>query len=120
MTTREELGGRVRQAREELGLSQTELGRLLTRHRTHAAVSDMERGKVRFDAEELEELAAILNRDVSYFYDVPPVEASPGIVYRRGDRGLEPDHHRATNRAIESFKQYAREQAKINAKKHQG
>jgi transcriptional regulator with XRE-family HTH domain len=114
MATREEIGRRIREAREELDLSQTDLGRLLTRQRTHAAVSELERGKVRLDAEELVELAAILKKDVAYFYDAP---AAPSIVYRRGGRGLAPDHQRQTDRAIEAFKQYAREQAKLDAKR---
>jgi len=114
MATREEIGQRIRYAREELGLSQTEFGQLLSRQRTHAAISELERGKVRLDAEELVEIAAILNKDLAYFYVTP---AAPNIVYRRGDRGLGDEQQRSTNKAIEAFKQYAREQAKLKARR---
>lgn len=113
MATREEIGQRIREAREELGLSQTELGQLLSRQRTHAAISELERGKVRLDAEELVEIAAILRKNLAYFYAAP---AAPSIVYRRGDQRLPDGQQRSTNKAIEAFKQYAREQAKLKAK----
>src|SRR5687768_3476568 len=102
MATGEEIGQRIREAREEHRLTQTECGQLLRRRRTHAAISELERGKVRLDAEELLEIAAILGKELSYFYSAP---ASPSVVYRRGHRGLETDHQRDTNRAIEAFKQ---------------
>lgn len=114
MATREGLGQRIREAREERRLTQTEFGQLLSRKRTHAAISELERGKVRLDAEELVEIAAILGKDLAYFYAAPE---TPSIVYRRGNRGLPADDQRKTDRAIEAFKQYARDQNKINAKK---
>ena len=114
MATREEIGQRIREAREDLGLSQTEFGQLLSRKRTHAAISELERGKVRLDAEELVEIAAILGKDLAYFYAAP---VAPSIVYRRGDRSLPAEQQRDTNKAIEAFKQYAREQTRLRAKK---
>lgn len=114
MATRDQIGLRIREAREELGLSQGEFGSLLSRRRAHAAISELERGKVRLDAEELVEIAAILNKDLAYFYAAP---VAPTIVYRRGDRGLGDEQQRETNKAIDAFKQYAREQAKLKAER---
>jgi transcriptional regulator with XRE-family HTH domain len=109
MVTHEVVGRRIKEAREALGLSQAALGRLLMPPRTHAAVSDIERGKTRLDVEDLAQLAAILNRDLSYFYGEPP---APGIVYRRGDRGLTPQAQRQDDAMLEAFKQFAREHAR--------
>ncbi|CCF85311.1 helix-turn-helix domain-containing protein [Nitrolancea hollandica] len=106
MITREEVGRRIRRAREELGLSQGDLGRLLSRPRTYAAISDIERGKTKLDVEELAEIARILQKDVPYFL------GTPSVVYRRGDRGLTSEEQRHTNRSIEDFKRYAREMAR--------
>lgn len=112
MTTREEIGRLIRQAREELGLSQTELGRMMSRQRTHAAVSDLERGNVRLDVEELAELSRLLQKDLQYFYEGG---SARGVVYRRGDYGLLPEQQRETDQAVEAFKQFAREQARRQA-----
>lgn len=109
MPTREEVGRRIREAREEIGLSQAELGRLLTRPRSYAAVSDIERGKTRLDVEELEEMAVLLQKELAYFYET---RSEPSIVYRRGDRRLTAAEQRETDRAVEAFKELARKQAR--------
>ena len=110
MVTHQDVGSRIRQAREELRLSQGDLGRLLTPPRSHVAVSDIERGKTKLDVEELSTLAILLKKDLAYFYEGKP---TPSVVYRRGDRGLEPGQQRETNRAVETFKKLAREQARL-------
>lgn len=53
-------GERVRAYREAKGLSQGELGDRLTPSRTHAAVSDIERGKTRMNVDLADELATVL------------------------------------------------------------
>jgi transcriptional regulator with XRE-family HTH domain len=112
MATREEIGRRIRQAREELRLSQTDLGRMMSRQRSHAAISDLERGNVRLDVEELVELTRLLQKDLQYFYEG---EGGRAVVYRRGDYGLSPDQQRETDQALDAFKKFAREQAGRNA-----
>jgi transcriptional regulator with XRE-family HTH domain len=68
MARPEEIGWYLRQAREENALTQSELGRRMSRGLSHAAVSDIERGRTRVSATELAELAQILNKEVAYFY----------------------------------------------------
>jgi transcriptional regulator with XRE-family HTH domain len=60
------MGELVRQAREEAGLSQTELAKRI--YRRQAALSDIEHGKMRIDAETLVYLAYALNKPVHYFF----------------------------------------------------
>jgi transcriptional regulator with XRE-family HTH domain len=67
MATTEEIGKRVREAREEMGMTQGDLGRRWG-GRSHAAVSDIERGTTRLTASGLAELAQILNKPVTFFY----------------------------------------------------
>ena len=112
MSTNEEVGRRVRQAREELGLSQAALGRLMSPSRTHAAVSDIERGKTHLDIEDLSALAALLRKELAYFYEegfAPRTVSS--TLYRRGDRGLTPQAQQHADQAIEAFKRTARARA---------
>lgn len=106
MITNEEIGRRIRQAREGLGLSQADLGRLLGRQRSHVAISDIERGKTKLDVEELSEFAVLLKQELVYFYEARP---APSVLYRRGDRGLAPAKQIETDKSIEAFKRRARE-----------
>lgn len=86
MVTYEEVGRRVRRARAELGLLQADLGRKLSRKRSHAAISDIERGKTKLDLEELAELAQVLQKPLAYFTE-PTAEENTGtrVAYRRSD-----------------------------------
>lgn len=104
MLTSEELGRRIRLARQELGLSQTELGQKLARVRTHAAISDIERGKTKLDVEELAEFARILGKSLADFTDDRPT----AILYRRSTSSPSPADRRESDRAIEAFKERAR------------
>ena len=60
------MGKLIRQAREENGLSQAELSKLI--YRRQASVSDMENGKMQPDAETLLYLSGVLRKPVSYFF----------------------------------------------------
>lgn len=62
---RKELGARLREAREYVGLSQDEVARYLSIPRT--ALSHIETGQRRVDALELKKLAQLYKRPVGYF-----------------------------------------------------
>lgn len=107
MITPEEVGRRIRTAREECKLTQADLGRLLSPQRSYAAVSDIERGRTRVDIELLSQLSEVLGKPLTYF----TADGSPApVVYRRGHAETD-DQRRAADRAIERFKQFARERA---------
>ena len=109
MVTQEEVGRRVKRAREELGWSQRELGQRLKRPRTYAAVSDIERGKTQLSIEELGNIAALLGKDLSYFVAANSTPTT-AVVYRRSA----PDHYAdqaEIDRAVEDFKRVARQVA---------
>lgn len=63
------VGQRIRQAREERGLSQMELANRIARRQ--AAVSDMERGQMEPDTTTLVMLAKVLEKPVTYFFPAP-------------------------------------------------
>ena len=83
--TSKEVGRRIRLARRELDMTQTDLGQRLKRHRGHAAVSLMETGRMKLGVEDLEELATILHKSLAYFYTVPPAPPAPLMLYRGND-----------------------------------
>lgn len=62
-----DLGVRIRQAREQRGLSQDDLAAEI--HRDQRAISEMESGKRRITATELPTIARILNVPLMYFYE---------------------------------------------------
>ncbi len=108
MITYEEIGRRIRQARQDLGLMQADVGRMLSRPRSHAAVSDIERGKTRLNLEELAEMAQLLQKPLAHFTE--PVGTS-AIEYRRSERNVPPERRNESAHAIEAFKQRARDRA---------
>jgi transcriptional regulator with XRE-family HTH domain len=103
MLTQEEIGRRVRAAREERRLSQSALGERFGR--THAAISDIERGKTKVGLADLARLAEILEKPLAYF---TATEGTPLAVFRRGEQDLLPDEERRLERTLEGFKEYAR------------
>jgi len=105
MATYDEIGRRIRRAREEQGLLQADIGRRMTRSRSHAAISDIERGKTKLDVEELSEIARLLDKPLSFFLETRPVEST---VYRRSDPGMTREQHGESARSIEAFKAQAR------------
>jgi transcriptional regulator with XRE-family HTH domain len=113
MITHEEVGKRIRLAREELGISQGQLGTRLSRQRSHAAISDIERGKTKLDVEDLSEFARVLGRELSYFYETRP---SPATVYRRGDQFLSDQDKQHTDKAISEFIAHAQSLAAKQAR----
>ncbi|MDP2966254.1 MAG: helix-turn-helix domain-containing protein [Pelolinea sp.] len=66
------MGELIRQAREEVGLSQEELAKKIFRKRL--SVSEMEKGKVEFSAWVLPYLSAALNKPIVYFFPKGIVE----------------------------------------------
>lgn len=105
MATRREIGKRIRVAREEAGLSQEKLGKSLDPPRSHAAVSDMERGVTRVGAVALAQLAAILNKRTGFFFgEEPSPPREPSAFQARGAVGASPE----AEDAIEGFKEMIR------------
>lgn len=95
MATSSDIGARIRRAREEARLTQQQLGRVWG-NVTHAAISDIERGVTRVSASRLAELAKLLNKPVSYFYN-----EEIRVSYLRGGRAS--DGSISDNKVAEEF-----------------
>jgi len=61
-----EIGKRIRQARVDANLNQTELAEML--HKKQTSISEIERGKIEITASTLLRLAIGLEKPVSYFF----------------------------------------------------
>src|SRR6266446_10866606 len=78
---RKEMGARLREAREYVGLSQDEVAKYLSIPRT--ALSHIETGQRRIDALELQKLAQLYKRSIGYFTGGEKVDAElPEYVAR--------------------------------------
>jgi transcriptional regulator with XRE-family HTH domain len=75
-----EIGSRIQQAREEMGLTQEELAARLGC--TQSALSNYELGKRRLYLNMLNEIAVILNRPLDYFTDAPTATGNESAVDR--------------------------------------
>ena len=63
--TKRELGERIRMIREMAGWTQADLGQRMQKKRSHAAVSDIERGKTGLDIEDITDVAVVLDVPIS-------------------------------------------------------
>lgn len=82
----ERMGERIRQRREEFGLTQEELARQMPGRVTGARISLWERGKNRPRDDSLESLAKVLKVDVAYFMaDEPDKTRTPDLFAVDGD-----------------------------------
>ena len=69
MPTHEQVGSRIRDARKGASMTQAQLGAALIPPRTHAAISDIERGKTHVDVESMTQLASRLDVPLSALYE---------------------------------------------------
>lgn len=66
---------KVKEAREERGISQEELGKAI--HKSRVAISDMERGRTEINAVDLMGMAYALNKPITFFYpDFPAIRGA--------------------------------------------
>lgn len=87
----ERMGERIRQRREEFGLTQEELARQMPGQVTGARISLWERGKNRPRDDSLESLAKVLKVDVAYFMaDEPDKSRTPDLfAIEDGDKSMD-------------------------------
>ncbi len=79
MDIKKELGAKIKELRSRRGLSQKELGRLL--NRSHAAISDLERGKTDLTVSDLLLLAKSLATPVTYLLNIQSSSSNISIQY---------------------------------------
>jgi transcriptional regulator with XRE-family HTH domain len=114
MPTYVEIGRRIRQARTEKALMQADLGQLLSKSRSHAAISDIERGRTKLNVDELAEIAELLDKPLSFLMEGATVTAPVAgetVYFRRDQSDLTDGQKQETESAVSAFMQLARERA---------
>lgn len=98
MEDRIAIGRRIREAREAKGWTQQQLGQ---RYGTsHAAISDIERGVTKIGITELQRLASLLEKDLTFF-----LQPATSFQLRHA-----PDAKRNQRKLKDDFMQYIRSQ----------
>lgn len=102
------IGKRIRELREKKGISQEELGKVL--ERTHAAVSDIERGKTKLTVTDLLVIANYFGVSSNDVMREEPVK-SPAFTQYRDSKDMTPEELEKANKVAQDFIKYARELA---------
>lgn len=99
MEDRRIIGRRIREAREDLGWTQQQLGKQYGC--SHAAISDIERGVTKLGVADIRRLAEILGKDFAFFVQ------APSSFQLRHDSGLAGTQHKLRD----DFLRYVRSQS---------
>ena len=109
--TKEEIGNKIRELRLKTGKSQEELGRALSR--SHAAVSDIERGKTDLSVTDLYTIANFLDVSVTEFLE----NNTPSVMHARDAKDMTPEEQKAEDKVGMEFVSLARKLAEEQKKK---
>lgn len=111
--TKEELGRKIRDLRFRNNKSQEELGKYLGK--SHAAISDIERGKTELSVSDLNKIAEFFDVPVETLLSsssVPSTSYTGTFSHHRADRGATESERAKIQKAREEFIRKARELAK--------
>jgi transcriptional regulator with XRE-family HTH domain len=111
MKVDEEIGLRIKKLRLEKGKSQEELGKVLSR--SHAAISDIERGKTKLNVEDLLILAKFFGVNLSEIIgDAAEAKPTPMFSYGRGSFGTQDEKQKEIDNARKKFRELVQKKAK--------
>lgn len=110
MLTPEQIGDKIRQLRVKHNISQEELGRVLGR--SHATISDIERGETKLSVKDLTKLADYFRISASEILDETP-QSPAGLRFSRarGAFGATAEEWKRIEAADKEFERLARQQA---------
>ena len=111
MLTKEQIGRKIKDLRFKNNKSQKELGKHLGK--SHAAVSDIERGRTELSAIDLAKIADFFDVPVESILAIDPEPAYLGTFsHHRASRGIDTESKEKLQKARAEFIKQAREQAK--------
>lgn len=115
MISSTDLGNIIKDLRLKAGISQGELGRSLGK--SHAAVSDIERGKTELSVTDLQKIAAVFGVALATFLEVPPPSQYMNF---RHDKNVTPEQVKKSLGDAEDFRAYIRQLHKEKMEKSNG
>lgn len=105
--TREEIGQKIKSARMKANISQGDLGKVLGK--SHAAVSDIERGKTELSVSDLQKIASTLGLPLTHFIDAPTPSSSVNFRY---DKDVTPEQVHHAKQVANDFRAFVIQKAK--------
>jgi transcriptional regulator with XRE-family HTH domain len=107
---KQNIGEKIRALRIHKGISQEELGKSL--ERSHAAVSDIERGKTDLSVNDLYKIAKFFDISVTYFLEEDQNTSAPTSYNFRDAKNITPEEKKMADKVAMDFIKHARELAK--------
>lgn len=105
----QQIGDRIRKARQEDGLTQAQLAKKLN-YNSATAISLIESGERKVRMDHLKNIAKVLHRPVSYFYEGKIKNAPDVKMALRADKKLNPNDVGKIEEYIDLLKQSKRRQ----------
>ncbi len=100
------LGKKIRELRTAKGVSQEELGKALGR--SHAAVSDMERGVTEITVKDLYRIAEILSVPITEFIKEQEQSQHVSFSHNRYDKNMTPQEKATSDKVNDDFETHVR------------
>ncbi len=109
MAISEKIGRRIRNIRVVKRISQGELAKTLGK--THATISDIERGQTKLSVEDLTKIAKFFNVTTSEILGEIPKQPTLPYVQHRDAKDITPEERQAADKVTEEFIKLARQLA---------
>ena len=110
-----QIGSKIKKAREEIGMTQGELGKSIGGY-SSMAISYFESGEREVKVDLLAEIADSLKRNIEYFLEPfsqsDEVTNASSAYFRRGAYDLSPEERKKEEVAVKNFKDYIRKLGK--------
>jgi len=108
-----QIGAKIKKAREEAGMTQSELGESIGGY-SAMAVSYFEKGEREVKVDILRKIADALSQDVEYFLGDPSSDDQSSTIaasayFRRGSYDLSNEEKKKEDQAVKNFKDYLKE-----------
>ncbi len=104
--TKDEIGAKIKQLRNQRGISQDELGKALDK--SHAAISDIERGKTDLAVSDLYSIAKFFDVSVTEFLEN---QQTPAVTHFRDAKDITPKEKELADKVAMDFIALARKLA---------
>lgn len=105
------IGKRIKSAREQLGMTQEQLGKKIGY--STMGISYFEKGSRKIKTEDIEKIANALNTSANYLLEPlmgysTPAESQRDITFRRGQEDISDEEKKAEKTSLKDFDDYIR------------
>ena len=101
-----QIGAKIKALRVQKGVSQEELGKALSR--SHAAISDIERGKTELSVKDLYQIANFFDVSITFFLEENRPTTASAVHHERDAKDMTPEEKVMADKVGMDFIKYAR------------